>query len=295
MNTVIDMNTGSLVETVNETAPTFFASPVAANEDYTDARMTLTELIELVGLTERRDNIVRRMEKLVENGVIQLPQIEEVKNHKNQTVTEYIFEGKKGRIDSIVLVVRSGKGDKAAELVARWDYLENELIKRNESPFPDFTKMDKEDWIRAALECEQENKRLRHEKQQLIGLHVRKSVDAHSMTRLLGEKKGSAKVQRALAALKEAGYIERRVDDSGKPQGYDLLPSAYGFSRMTAHGQLEFTVDVLPVLVNLGVLEAEQKETLRLPQPSNARAIANKTAERIRSNSGSLALVGFDI
>ncbi|EHI2605520.1 Rha family transcriptional regulator [Salmonella enterica] len=174
-------------------------------------------------------------------------------------------------------------------IVREWQRLKEENQKlKEEAQVNPYANMSKLDWMRKAVELEEE-------KEQLIGLHVRKSIDAHSMTRLLGEKKGSMKVQRALAALKAAGYIERRVDDSGKPNGYDLLPSAYGFSRMTAHGQLEFTVDVLPVLVELGVLEAEQKETLRLPQPSNARAIANKAAERIRSNSGSLSLVGFDI
>ncbi|HAK5372886.1 TPA: Rha family transcriptional regulator [Salmonella enterica] len=174
-------------------------------------------------------------------------------------------------------------------IVREWQRLKEENQKlKEEAQVNPYANMSKLDWMRKAVELEEE-------KEQLIGLHVRKSIDAHSMTRLLGEKKGSMKVQRALAALKAAGYIERRVDDSGKPQGYDLMPSAYGFSRMTAHGQLEFTVDVLPVLVELGVLEAEQKESLRLPQPSNARAITNKAAERIRSNSGSLALVGFDI
>lgn len=75
MNTVTTMNTA--VKTVRETttAPTFFASPVAANEDYSDVRMTLTDLIEFVGLEERRDSIIRRMETLAENGVIRFPQI----------------------------------------------------------------------------------------------------------------------------------------------------------------------------------------------------------------------------
>lgn len=299
MNTVTVMNTAvktASVETVRDTAPTFFASPVAANEDYSDVRMTLTELIEFVGLEERRDSIIRRIKKLAENGVIQLPQIVGVKNHKNQSVDEYIFEGKKGRIDSIVLVIRSGKGDKAAELVERWDYLENELLKKeeeNKSPFPDASKMTKLDWMREAVKLEEEKEQLLHEKKQLVDLHIRKAIDAHSLTRLLGEKRGSTKVQMILKGLCAAGVLERRLGASGKPNGYDLLPPGYNFARMSAHGQIEFTVDVLPVLVELGLIEEEQRATLKLPQPNNARAIVNNTAALIRKNAGSLEYFGI--
>ncbi|HAL7769295.1 TPA: hypothetical protein H7D48_004315 [Escherichia coli] len=296
MNTVTTMNTA--VKTVRETttAPTFFASPVAANEDYSDVRMTLTDLIEFVGLEERRDSIIRRIKKLAEHGIIQLPQIVEVKNHKNQSVDEYIFEGKKGRIDSIVLVIRSGKGDKAAELVERWDYLENEFLKKeeeNKSPFPDASKMTKLDWMREAVKLEEEKEQLIHEKEQLVDLHIRRAIDAHSLTRLLGEKRGSGKVQRILKGLCEAKHIERRLDASGKPNGYDVLQPAYMYARQSAHGQLEFTVDVLPVLVKLGLIEEEQRATLKLPQPNNARAIVNKNAALIRQNVGSLAVFGI--
>ncbi|HFX0056846.1 TPA: hypothetical protein ACIDU3_000734 [Shigella sonnei] len=299
MNTVTTMNTAvktASVETVRETAPTFFASPVAANEDYSDVRMTLTELIEFVGIEERRDNVIRRIKNLAKHGVIQLPQIEEVKNHKNQSVDEYIFEGKKGRIDSIVLVIRSGKGDKAAELVERWDYLENELLKKeeeNKSPFPDASKMTEVDWIRKALTLAEEKEQLIQEKQQLVDLHIRKAIDAHSLTRLLGEKRGSTKVQMILKGLCTAGVLERRLDASGKPNGYDLLPPGYNFARMSAHGQIEFTVDVLPHLVKLGLLEEEKAATLKLPQPNNSRAIVNNTALLIRQNAGSLEHFGL--
>ncbi|EIE8426126.1 hypothetical protein LDU84_004599 [Salmonella enterica] len=137
---------------------------------------------------------------------------------------------------------------------------------------------------------------LEEEKQQLIDLHIRKSVDAHSMTRLLGEKRGSLLVQKALNALKEAGYIERVYDDvTNKPKGYIANDNSLTFCRMNAHFQLEFTVDVLPVLVGLGVLEEEQKETLRLPQPNNTLLIQNKAAQKIRESANSLTLVGFGI
>ncbi|EEZ7590105.1 hypothetical protein C7283_004341 [Escherichia coli] len=261
--------------------------------------MTLTDLIEFVGLEERRDSIIRRMETLAENGVIRFPQIVKFEKINNLglpvTRTDYVFEGKKGRIDSIVLVIRSGKGDKAAELVERWDYLENELLKKeeeNKSPFPDASKMTKLDWMREAVKLE-EKEQLLHEKKQLVDLHIRKAIDAHSLTRLLGEKRGSTKVQMILKGLCAAGVLERRLDASGKPNGYDLLPPGYNFARMSAHGQIEFTVDVLPVLVELGLIEEEQRATLKLPQPNNARAIVNNTAALIRKNAGSLEYFGI--
>ncbi|MDM78558.1 hypothetical protein EB944_15045 [Salmonella enterica] len=173
-------------------------------------------------------------------------------------------------------------------VIKEWQRLKEEREKANNTPVNPFADFEETDWIELALEKTRENKKL-------IELHVRKSVDAHSMTRLLGEKRGSLLVQKALNALREAGYIERVYDDSNKPKGYIANDNSLTFCRMNAHFQLEFTVDVLPVLVDLGVLEAEQKETLRLPQPNNALLIQNKAAERIRANSNSLTLVGFGI
>ncbi|EDQ0980153.1 Rha family transcriptional regulator [Salmonella enterica subsp. enterica serovar Virchow] len=175
-------------------------------------------------------------------------------------------------------------------LVKEWQRLREEnaelktqLVNQEINPFANF---EETDWIELALEEKRKNKNL-------IALHIRKSVDAHSMTRLLGEKKGSVRVQEALNALKEAGYITRRFNDAGKPCGYDLNESGYMFCRMSAHGQLEFTVDVLPVLVKLGVLAEEQKDTLKLPQPNNVKAIVDRSVKDIRSNT--LSLVNFGI
>ncbi len=278
--------------TVMNTAPTFFASPVAANEDYSDVRMTLREISEFIGV--RFDNIERSLHRLVNQGVVKLPPMEEVKNHRNQTVKDYVFSGKQGRLDSIVLIAQNVP-EMTRKLVERWDYLENELLKKeeeNQSPFPDASKMTKLDWMREAVKLEEEKEQLIQEKQQLVDLHIRKAIDAHSLTRLLGEKRGSTKVQMILKGLCTAGVLERRLDASGKPNGYDLLPPGYNFARMSAHGQIEFTVDVLPVLVELGLIEEEQRATLQLPQPNNARAIVNKTAALIRQNVGSLEHFG---
>ncbi|EBF4478512.1 Rha family transcriptional regulator [Salmonella enterica] len=178
-------------------------------------------------------------------------------------------------------------------IVQEWKRLKEEREKliaeieaQRQNPFANF---EETDWIELALNKTRENKKL-------IELHVRKSVDAHSMTRLLGEKRGSTLVQKALNALKDAGYIERVYDDvTNKPKGYIANDNSLTFCRMNAHFQLEFTVDVLPVLVDLGVIEAEQKETLRLPQPNNTLLIQNKAAQKIRESANTLTLVGFGI
>ncbi|HDD8450229.1 TPA: Rha family transcriptional regulator [Escherichia coli] len=153
-------------------------------------------------------------------------------------------------------------------------------------PVNPYEHFEETDWIELALEKTRENKRL-------VELHVRKAIDTHSLTRLLGEKRGSTKVQIILKGLCAAGVLERRLDASGKPNGYDLLPPGYMFARMSAHGQIEFTADAIPHLVKLGLLEEEKAATLKLPQPNNSRAIVNNTALLIRQNAGSLEHFGL--
>lgn len=174
-------------------------------------------------------------------------------------------------------------------IIREWQRLkeENEKLKAN-IPVNPYAGYEETDWIELALEEKRKNKKL-------VELYIRKSVDAHSMTRLLGERKGSMLVQEALTALREAKYIERVYDDSGKPKGYVANDSSLTFCRMNAHYQLEFTVDVLPVLVDLGVLQPEHKDALRLPKPNNAILLQNKAAERIRESANTLTLVGFGI
>ncbi|BEB16517.1 hypothetical protein VEE45_23600 [Escherichia coli] len=173
-------------------------------------------------------------------------------------------------------------------VIQEWKRLkeENEKLRQERlavNPYADF---EETDWIELALKKTRENKKL-------IELHVRKSVDSHSMTRLLGAKKGATKVKEALTALRTAGYIERVYDENNKPCGYVANDSALPFCSMNAHYQLSFTVDVLPVLVELGVLEEEQKATLNLPKPNNTILIQNKAAERLRQNVGSLEVFGL--
>lgn len=83
--------------------------------------MSSQEIADLV--EKRHDNVKRTIETLVERGTIQLPQIEEVKNHLGQTVEQYVFAGVTGKRDSFVVVAQLSPEFTGA-LVDRWQALE---------------------------------------------------------------------------------------------------------------------------------------------------------------------------
>ncbi|HCS4779074.1 TPA: hypothetical protein ACUKCW_003520 [Escherichia coli] len=277
------MNT---VTTMNTAVKTASVSLVVDNEV---AKMTLREIADLIGV--RFSNLETSMNRLVERQVIRKPATQNFEKINNLgfavTVKDYVFEGEQGRLDSIVLIAQNVP-EFTRQLVDRWNYLEEKLKTANNTPANPYADFEETDWIELALKKTRENKKL-------IELHVRKSVDSHSMTRLLGAKKGATKVKEALTALRTAGYIERVYDENNKPCGYVANDSSLSFCRMNAHYQLEFTVDVLPVLVELGVLEEEQKATLKLPQPNNTILIQNKAAKQIRESGNVISLVDFGI
>ena len=86
--------------------------------------MSSQEIADLVG--KRHDNVKRTIETLAERKTIQLPQIEEVKNHLGQTVEQYLFSGDKGKRDSLVVVAQLSPEFTGA-LVDRWQKLEEQL------------------------------------------------------------------------------------------------------------------------------------------------------------------------
>ncbi|MFY4619730.1 hypothetical protein [Escherichia coli] len=277
------MNT---VTTMNTAVKTASVSLVVDNEV---AKMTLREIADLIGV--RFSNLETSMNRLVERQVIRKPATQNFEKINNLgfavTVKDYVFEGEQGRLDSIVLIAQNVP-EFTRQLVDRWNYLEEKLKTANNTPVNPYADFEETDWIELALDEKRKNKKL-------IELHVRKSVDSHSMTRLLGAKKGATKVKQALTALRTAGYIERVYDENNKPCGYVANDSSLSFCRMNAHYQLEFTVDVLPVLVELGVLEEEQKATLKLPHPNNTILIQNKAAKQIRESGNVMSLVDFGI
>lgn len=85
--------------------------------------MTSQQIADLVG--SRHDNVKRTILSLNTAGVIQLPQREEVKNDRGQTVVLYRFTGEQGRLDSIVVVAQLSP-EFTAKLVDRWAELEQQ-------------------------------------------------------------------------------------------------------------------------------------------------------------------------
>ncbi|CAL8476431.1 phage antirepressor KilAC domain-containing protein [Caballeronia sp. S22] len=81
--------------------------------------MSSREIAEL--LESRHDNVKRTIENLAHQGVIQLPQTEEVKNHLGQRVVEY----RVGKRDSYVIVAQLSP-QFTARLVDRWQQLEQQ-------------------------------------------------------------------------------------------------------------------------------------------------------------------------
>ena len=99
--------------------------------------MTSREIAELVN--SRHDSVQRSIERLAQNGVIQLPPtvISEIINNLGlpQKVSEYVFTGEQGKRDSIVVVAQLSP-EFTARLVDRWQELEAALAK---PALPDFS------------------------------------------------------------------------------------------------------------------------------------------------------------
>ncbi|EHL5695097.1 Rha family transcriptional regulator [Escherichia coli] len=275
MNTVKTMTTktASVSLVVDNTKPLTMSSRQIA--EFTD---------------KKHSNVMRDIREMYESlGIIDQLKTEFVEriNNLGYAVKEPVYH----LDEEMTLTLVTGYDVKRRMVVIQeWKRLkeENEKLRQERlavNPYADF---EETDWIELALKKTRENKKL-------IELHVRKSVDSHSMTRLLGAKKGATKVKEALTALRTAGYIERVYDENNKPCGYVANDSSLSFCRMNAHYQLEFTVDVLPVLVELGVLEEEQKATLNLPKPNNTILIQNKAAKQIRESGNVISLVDFGI
>ncbi|HFM2553020.1 TPA: Rha family transcriptional regulator [Escherichia coli] len=275
MNTVTTMNTAvktaSVSLVVDNTKPLTMSSRQIA--EFTD---------------KKHSNVMRDIREMYESlGIIDQLKTEFVEriNNLGYAVKEPVYH----LDEEMTLTLVTGYDVKRRMVVIQeWKRLkeENEKLRQERlavNPYADF---EETDWIELALDEKRKNKKL-------IELHIRKSVDSHSMTRLLGAKKGATKVKEALTALRTAGYIERVYDENNKPCGYVANDSALPFCSMNAHYQLSFTVDVLPVLVELGILEEEQKATLNLPKPNNTILIQNKAAERLRQNAGSLEVFGL--
>lgn len=92
--------------------------------------MSSLDIAEMVG--SRASDVKRSIERLAKSGVIQLPPSAKVENKQsvspNKYTTAYVFEGKKGKRDSIIVVAQLSPAF-TARLVDRWQELEAQLSK----------------------------------------------------------------------------------------------------------------------------------------------------------------------
>lgn len=89
------------------------------SEQKSTLTMSSREIAELV--ESRHDHVKRSIERLADKGVIQLPPLEEVKNHLGQTVTEYRLIKR----DTYIVVAQLCP-EFTARLVDRWQALESQ-------------------------------------------------------------------------------------------------------------------------------------------------------------------------
>lgn len=87
--------------------------------------MTSQEIATLV--EARHDNVKRTVERLVDGGIIQLPPLEEVRNHLGQMVANYIFSGEQGKRDTTIIVAQLSPQFLGA-VVDRWIELEKQMF-----------------------------------------------------------------------------------------------------------------------------------------------------------------------
>jgi len=88
--------------------------------------MSSQEIADLVG--SRHDKVMQSIERLAEKGVIRFPPMGEKSRSEGRPGKEYIFEGEKGKRDSIIAVAQLSP-EFTAILVDRWQYLEAQVAK----------------------------------------------------------------------------------------------------------------------------------------------------------------------
>ena len=96
-----------------------------ANPSSSIQSMNSLQISQLVN--QRHDNVKRTIERLADQSVIVLPQIEEVENKQsnsnNKMTTAYVFTGEQGKLDSITVVAQLCPHF-TAMIVKRWQELE---------------------------------------------------------------------------------------------------------------------------------------------------------------------------
>lgn len=86
--------------------------------------MNSQEIADLV--QSRHDNVKVSIERLVSQGVIQLPALQVIKNHQNRDMQVYIFEGEQGKRDTMIIVAQLSP-QFLGQVVDRWMELEKAI------------------------------------------------------------------------------------------------------------------------------------------------------------------------
>ncbi|MGJ8524308.1 hypothetical protein LMG33818_000016 [Halomonadaceae bacterium LMG 33818] len=100
--------------------------------EFSKLSMDSTEISELV--ESRHDKVKQSIERLAARGVIELPPVGEIKT-STKPIHIYVFEGEKGRRDSLVVVAQLSP-EFTGRLVDRWQELEEKVSK---PLLPDFS------------------------------------------------------------------------------------------------------------------------------------------------------------
>ncbi|WP_279501716.1 phage antirepressor KilAC domain-containing protein [Aeromonas veronii] len=104
-----------------------------------DVTMNSQEIAELVG--SRHDNVKVAIERLAKKGVIQLPAMQDCGRINglgiNQSFSVYVFTGKQGKRDSLIVVAQLCP-EFTARIVDRWQELE-EAVSTPAANLPDFS------------------------------------------------------------------------------------------------------------------------------------------------------------
>lgn len=91
-----------------------------------NATMTSQQIAEMVG--SRHDKVKLSIERLAERQIIDLPELIRSKNHLGQMVSEYLFCGRKGELDSYVVIARISP-QHIGSIVSTWGKSKDSLSK----------------------------------------------------------------------------------------------------------------------------------------------------------------------
>lgn len=174
--------------------------------------MTSLEISELV--EKRHDNVKRTIETLVNQRVISLPQIEDVKiqrTRREEIATVYAFTGEQGKRDSIIVVAQLCP-EFTARLVDRWQELESQVSKKLVALPENYL-----DALKALVESEEQKELIAKERDFAI------ETKAH-----ISDKKTATAMATASVKSKEAEKLKEQLGESKNYASVKAVESKVG-------------------------------------------------------------------